>query len=449
MAKEFVEADSEGLYATVSLPASPPWSMSAWINLTQLGGGTPPGHFAFGLTDLSVNTRRWWCLVNENDTVRLFAQSGGSTAIANPLFTIPAANVWHHVLISEHATDDRYIWVDGVNDAHNTATINFSSALDTISIGHAKYTAGNLFYSNMRVAEVCFWDAALTIDDAKQLYAGYSPLFTKPQNISYFMPLVRGNNCRCSSTTLSETGTPIVADHPRIRVAPPIEIHQPITRAPEDCDFGTLQHATSQRGAIGLKLEGDTGLFHTFTIEDGDIDANIGSLISFIETESDYSTLDSFIIVDIVFDISNRLYLRWESTNQRIEFNMIVNGDKYSVNVAAALESNVSYMVAASWGAGFIRVYFNGTTAELEKPGNSPKESFPATVYLGSSFNYDDPMTGTIWNVAILTRSLRDSLFDFYERYYRNFRLADFVRANIRHLWYGDRETRPKYRLGN
>lgn len=216
-----------------------------------------------------------------------------------------------------------------------------------------------------------------------------------------------------------------------------------------ECSFGFLTHAVTQRGAIGLRIREDDDNYYSFMIPEGYLDPNYGSLVAFIQSDNDYSASDSFVVVELRFDFNNRFVLRWDQNNQRFEFVLYYNADKHSVNIAAPIEANMPYMVASSWGSGIIKIYFNGDTEILEKSGDVPIPTFPARAYVGNSITAPEPFVGIVWSVAILNKPLDDPFFDFYEKFYRNLRPADFLQTFMKRLWYGGHEGKQRYRLGN
>lgn len=207
-----------------------------------------------------------------------------------------------------------------------------------------------------------------------------------------------------------------------------------------------MAYATTSRGAIGTSFPSADGSIKTISLSENLITRSTGSLIAGFQSNNGYGTASAFTIAEIYINDDNRWELRWEPS--RIGFDMYWNGERYSASVAAPIAANTAYITAGSWSPTSVRAFF-GTMGETLKAGPVPVGPYPFTAYLANNHTGTKPMAGILWNVAILKVPLSLNTYSFYEKTYRNYRLADFIESRFRQLWYGGREGKERYRLGN
>ena len=85
--------------------------------------------------------------------------------------------------------------------------------------GTAQRTATTTHSPKNTVAECALWNVALTAAEIDALAAGFSPLFIRPGSLVGYWPLGGAYSDYIDpigSNTLSATGDPAAADHPRI-----------------------------------------------------------------------------------------------------------------------------------------------------------------------------------------------------------------------------------------
>jgi hypothetical protein len=149
----------------------------------------------------------------------LWAQEfNGSSANAETTSGV-SVNTWHHGCAVFAATNDRRIYLDGGSKGTDSANRSVPSGLDNTTVGSLKYNNGTDDddpFSGM-VAEVGIWNVALTDTEVLMLSLGYSPLLIRPQNLVFYVPLVRDNdNDLVGGLSLTPTNGPTVSPHPAI-----------------------------------------------------------------------------------------------------------------------------------------------------------------------------------------------------------------------------------------
>lgn len=151
-----------------------------------------------------------------NDPLRWTMRDVGGTTDIN--FGTSTLNAWNHGVGIAASDTSRYLWVNGSKSSESTVSRN-PNAFDTIRI--AAYATGGGFTGKEfdgRIAEVGVWNVALTDDEVGMLYAGFSPLFVRPQSLVFYLPLIRDNdNDLVGGINLSATNTPTIAEHVSIQ----------------------------------------------------------------------------------------------------------------------------------------------------------------------------------------------------------------------------------------
>jgi hypothetical protein len=117
------------------------------------------------------------------------------------------------------------IWLHGaglfIANASRRAYYNNNTATNTQTVTSVTYD--RLFLAGFgqgaigpRLAEFAMWTAELTADEIASLEQGFKPFRVRPQNLLYYIPLVRDVADFRSGIALTPTDTPTVADHPRV-----------------------------------------------------------------------------------------------------------------------------------------------------------------------------------------------------------------------------------------
>ncbi len=212
MSRTFLSASSEYLVVDTAPVASAPLSLACWFNATNITGA----HNLVCLGHTSTNLHYWNIDARGDvggDPVRAVARAGGGQVDAASSSGY-SADTWHHVLGVFTATDDRHVLLDG--GSKGTNAIERNPSLDRIGIAGLMIPTPQDF-ANASIAEVAAWNVALTDAEGAILAAGYSPLFVRPQNLVFYLPLVRDNDEDIvGGLSMSINGTPTVSAHPRI-----------------------------------------------------------------------------------------------------------------------------------------------------------------------------------------------------------------------------------------
>jgi hypothetical protein len=210
MSRSFAAASSEYLnndsFTSIS---GVPFSMACWLYFTDATNDRP-GLF-IGDKD-AVNHR---AQIQFQDTGAVlnfqYETSVGATEASGGSMVV---NTWYHIAGVLAATNSGFAYLDGVQGTEQTNDVGDLTAIDRVAIG-AEAGSTPAEYMDGNVAEAAVWNVALTQADITALAAGYSPLFIKPQNLVFYLPMIRDNDVDwIGGLSMTANGTPTVADHP-------------------------------------------------------------------------------------------------------------------------------------------------------------------------------------------------------------------------------------------
>lgn len=153
-----------------------------------------------------------------SDTSNYSYQRRWNNLIATWTFARPAANEWHHILItydSSSSANDPIAYVDG---SSTSVTETGTAPSGTIDTNTSAYWIGNREAEDRvwdgSLAEFTIWNAILTADEAAAVGKGVSPLTIRPMSLIEYIPLYGPTNSYVSGAT-TLTGT-LIQPHPRI-----------------------------------------------------------------------------------------------------------------------------------------------------------------------------------------------------------------------------------------
>ena len=201
--------------------SAPPLSVSAWVYVTTVAFNS----YALGITytaGADTNVSGFY-LVKMITTGLLRAYTNNNNS---QVYSVSAAgvnlNAWNHIGGVWASTSSRIAYLNGVEATAETTTKAVASTPDKMSIG-CIYRQDNsvLGGSGDYVAEIGYWNVALTTADMLMLSAGYSPPMVKPDGLQAYYPAIRGDSSGdmpdlFGAKTMVEVGTVSVQTHPRI-----------------------------------------------------------------------------------------------------------------------------------------------------------------------------------------------------------------------------------------
>ena len=200
---------------TASTPITAyPFTLSAWIKPDVNVSGT-----ILALMDTSAQFDR--CLIGHGQGVNVSRASLTLRVNGNPqtiqTTTSLSNGVWGLVTGVFASATDRRIYLNAAGSAQSVTSLT-CAAFDRIDIANQNTT--NLFDGT--IAEVAAWNVALTVDEMTQLSLLFSPKQVRPQSLRFYSKLIGRNSPELDiarGLSLTYTGSPAYADHPRIREA--------------------------------------------------------------------------------------------------------------------------------------------------------------------------------------------------------------------------------------
>ena len=200
--------------------SSYPFTMAAWFKPPEeymdwqgfiLSDGTETNRFGIG----PANYSRWaiYQATGEHRTSGSFSEN----------YTNSSPNDWAHavgVFNASTGTGARTLYVNGRGNSlsHGTNNLSTLTDCDIVGLGYGPTSGNNRFYKG-ELAECGLWSAALTTAEIDSLNAGFSPLLIRPGSLVGYWPLGGAYSDYIDligQTTLSVTGDPTAAEHPRI-----------------------------------------------------------------------------------------------------------------------------------------------------------------------------------------------------------------------------------------
>jgi len=254
---------ARGVFSTVNhllytgaLATAVPLTIAAWIypaNVTNIN--TIGGLFYTGGAAALIDG---WRLRVMNTTGYPAADAADGTGTTTATHTTGVTlSAWNHIAAVFVSATSRYVYLAGVASAQSIGARTPSAAPDKSTIGctyrqdNVKNTAADASY----IAEVAFWNVALTTEELLQLAKGYSPLFVQRASLLDYYPFVRGDASGDEPDVrrglkMVEQGTVAVQSHPRVFYPAPRSI---VTRAPAVGGGTTSKHAFANtfQGAFG------------------------------------------------------------------------------------------------------------------------------------------------------------------------------------------------------
>ncbi len=218
MARLFDDANVE--YLIGSNPVSNhAFTMGCWFNVDN----DAIEHELMALTDNTGASNMFLMQAagqEGGDPVRIWAATGTGSEGTESL-TGFTTNTWHHACTIFASGTSRSAYIDGGSKDTGIIDIGNLADIDTLGIGAGIYNGGTILgETSGSIAEAAVWNAALTDAEVSILALGYSPLFVRPQNLVFYMPLVRDEDNDLigglNFTAVSGNSGPAVSKHPPI-----------------------------------------------------------------------------------------------------------------------------------------------------------------------------------------------------------------------------------------
>lgn len=207
MARNFVLASSDRLDA--ALAPSYPFTVSAWAKI-----GTSPGstsEYVIVQIQDSIAANHYWRLCVDATFFTIRARSGGG-ATTSSSSTVPTVGQWYHLAFVCTSSTNRELFIDGSSGATDT-TSRAPSGINSISAGIAGDSTPSDAWEG-DIAELAFWNMALSSGDIGELASGAYPPHVQPGNIIFYTDMVNDLTDLIADLTITPTGTTVSAHPP-------------------------------------------------------------------------------------------------------------------------------------------------------------------------------------------------------------------------------------------
>jgi len=170
-----------------------PLTINCWFYPTYSGSGA--GH----LVELVENTAANFHQLRINYSTNTVQYGTGT-----PVFATSSAsyttNTWNMATAVGTSITSRTVYLNAANPGTNTASRTITTP-DRVCIGFARSSGSDSPSMEGYLAEVAIWNDTLTTDELTSLYKGTKADQIRPQNLKFYMPLVRNIYDETASTT--------------------------------------------------------------------------------------------------------------------------------------------------------------------------------------------------------------------------------------------------------
>ncbi len=232
---------SRGVFSTANyllrasgLITATPLTLACWVRPTA---GTPEQDLVgIYYTAGATAALDGWLIGLNTSTAIASARAGDNIGTSQSTGGNANQNAWNHLGGVFTSTTSRLVYLNGVAGTSNSGSRIPSNTVTKSAIGLR--ILNNNTVSNpatvCNIAEVAFWNVALTAAEMTILSLGFSPLFVHSQNLIAYYPCIAGdgsgneNNAFRSVQQMAQQGTVSVQQHtrmlyrsPRVTIAVP------------------------------------------------------------------------------------------------------------------------------------------------------------------------------------------------------------------------------------
>ena len=175
-----------------------PLTINCWFYPTISGVGT------MNLVELCENTASVVHMLRLNSTTNVvqYNTSTPASATSSASYT---TNTWNMATAVGTSATSRTVYLNAGNAGTQT-TSRTPTTPDRVCIGFSRISGIDSSNYEGYLAEVAIWNVTLTTDELSSLYTGTKANQIRPQNLKFYMPLVRNIYDATASTTSITSG---------------------------------------------------------------------------------------------------------------------------------------------------------------------------------------------------------------------------------------------------
>jgi len=170
-----------------------PLTINCWFHPTHSGSG------AGQLVQLVENTATDSHQLRINYSTNTVQYNTGTPLSANSSASY-TTNTWNMATAVGTSATSRTVYLNAANSGTQTTSRTITTP-DRVCIGFLRSNGSDTPNMEGYIAEVAIWNATLTTDELTSLYKGTKADQIRPQNLKFYMPLVRNIYNETASTT--------------------------------------------------------------------------------------------------------------------------------------------------------------------------------------------------------------------------------------------------------
>jgi hypothetical protein len=170
-----------------------PLTINCWFYPTITGVGR------LNLVSFVENTASVVHLLRANSDTNI-VEYNTSTPLSASSSASYTTNTWNMATAVGTSATSRTVYLNAANSGTQT-TSRTPTTPDRVCIGFARVSGIDTPSMEGYIAEVAIWNATLTTDELSSLYKGTKADQIRPQNLKFYMPLVRNIYDETASTT--------------------------------------------------------------------------------------------------------------------------------------------------------------------------------------------------------------------------------------------------------
>lgn len=194
-----------------------PLTIAAWVRTTSTSGDRLIG--CIGINGGGTTHQFGLYMPSGSRVIRAAVANGGGSDFA---VTSAAAtdSTWAHACGVFASDTSRAAYLNGGSKGTDTANRVPATSIDTVGVGVGVISTGLAGAWVGDIAEVAFWNVALTDDEVASLAKGVSPLLVRPTSLVAYWPILGNDSPEQdrwkNKYDLTVSGSLPKASHPRI-----------------------------------------------------------------------------------------------------------------------------------------------------------------------------------------------------------------------------------------
>lgn len=225
---------------TSGIITSTPLTIAAWVKPSAFSANQYIAGIVYSSAASGTAQDGWYLEINATDG-KVNAIVGNGTGINLATSGSGATSgAWNHMAAKFTSSTSRHSYLNGTKSTESTNSNTPSATPDKTAIGVFVRENGSLAQAaaSCHIAEVGFWNVALSDEEIAALAKGVSPLLIRLNNLVGYYPLIRGDssgdepNPKNAAYKMVEQGTVSVQPHSPVFMPSPPSLFKRVTATP-------------------------------------------------------------------------------------------------------------------------------------------------------------------------------------------------------------------------